>query len=431
MLNRLKERINDYLFFLSFTLKRDSWQHLKPCDVLLVRHDHNCGYIFQDKAYAHLFDSFGDLCTKRGLSVGSIALPYSKMVGKRAYNSPVSANHSSSMIVIFGSIIRLIRGEIIGREWMKSRQVELWCQILEKAIPKYVIGMQPPEFLCRAGKIKKIPVYDLQHGVISDECNWYGEVYRNGIPIQDLPDGFLCWDDQSVTTLSKWACNKGIRVLKVGNPWFLRFTYVHPEDLLVNESIADGNIIDDNRPCIVVSLQWGLATEYPDRMCNGVMVDALEKVILDTIDSYNWIIRLHPHQLRAHGSEKEMVFKYLKTTFGAEKARIWLMSSEIPLPIVLSKADLHITYHSTTVVEAAWLGVRSGLLNEQLDSGGEFPTLFSYERSVGMVEVIPQNPEVIKQWIIDTLAKGHGESTLKDSGKNLDAFMDEIAGRKS
>ncbi len=48
-----------------------------------------------------------------------------------------------------------------------------------------------------------------------------------------------------------------------------------------------------------------------------------------------------------------------------------------------------------------------------------------------MAEVVPQNPEIIKQWITDTLAKGRGQSTLKDTGQNIDAFIDEIAGRKS
>ena len=429
MLNRLKERINNYIFILSFVLRKDSWQHLKQCDVLLVRHDNDCGYTYHGKAYAQLIDSFGDLCVKKDLTVGSVAIPYSRLIGKRAYHSPVSVNHSYIMIEIFGQIIRLIRGDNIWTEWIISRRVDLWVQILEKAKPKCVIGIQPYDFLCRAGKLQKIPVYDLQHGVISDECLWYGGAYRNGIPNKDLPDGFLCWDDQSVTTLSKWACDKGIRVLKIGNPWFLRFIYIHSQDLLVDEALVICNIQGDNRPCIVVSLQWAFATIYPDNMSNGVMADVLEKVILDTSDLYNWIIRLHPVQLR--GPERKMTLNYLSITFGAENCSRWLMASEIPLPVVLSKADLHITNESAVVVEAAWMGVRSGLLSERLGPGGAYHSIFSYERSLGMAELLPQNPEIIKQWITDTLAKGRGQSTLKDNGQNLDAFIDEIAGRKA
>jgi hypothetical protein len=76
------------------------------------------------------------------------------------------------------------------------------------------------------------------------------------------------------------------------------------------------------------------------------------------------------------------------------------------------------------------MGDHSGLLCKQLNNGGKYQDLFTYERHLDMAEIIPQNPDAIKQWIVDTLAKGHGQSTLKDSGKNLDAFINEIAGRK-
>jgi hypothetical protein len=425
----LKIQIKHYVGIISSLFQKDTWQQLKPCDVLLVRHDNDCGYTFHNKAYAHIIDSFGELCTKRGLTIGSVATPFSKLIGDKAYHSPVSYNQSFSILYIFGKVIQLIRRQNISSEWIGSRKLNLWCKILEKSSPKWVVGIQPDEFLCRAGKIKNIPIYDLQHGVISDENPWYGEIYRNTTSIKNLPDGFLCWDDQSVATILKWAHNKGIKVIKIGNPWFIRFFRIQPEDLLVNEALAEGQGIDDKRPCIIVSLQWGLAIEYPDRIFNGVMVDALEKVILGTEKNYNWILRLHPVQMRS--TEREYVLNYLKITFGAKRIELWIKASELPLPVVLQKADLHITDSSTVVIEAAWLGIRNGLLSEQLGFGGKYHSYFSNERNYGIAEVIPQNPEIIKKWIIDTLAKGRGQSTLKESGQNLDNFIDEIAGLKS
>jgi hypothetical protein len=159
------------------------------------------------------------------------------------------------------------------------------------------------------------------------------------------------------------------------------------------------------------------------------MVDSLEKVILNTGELFTWIVRVHPVQLS--GIESKATFDYLTTTFGIERTRMWLASSLIPLPVVLKKADLHITFSSAVVVEAAWMGIRSGLLNKNIGQDGISEDWFSYERSLGMAEVLPQNPEIIKQWIVDTLAKGRGESTLKDTRQNLDAFIDEIAGMKS
>lgn len=425
MYYNLKERAKYYFNILHSALLKDSWQNLNHCDILLVRHDNNCGYTFQGKAYAHLIDTFGDICTKHSLSVRSIAKPYSILVGKRAYNFPVSYNRAYLLSRIIGTVLQTLRGHSVGTAWVDSRRVDLWCQILEKATPRCVIGILPDEHLCRAGKIKKIPVYDLQHGVIADEHPWYGEKYRSDTPIDKLPDGFLCWDDQSVAVISKWAGNKGIHVINVGNPWFLRFATIQPEDLLVHEAIAEGDLIDDSRPCIVVSLQWGLETDYPDKEFNGVIVDALEKVILDTIGLYNWVLRLHPVQMR--DIEKERVIHYLKTTFGAEKTRKWLTASEIPLPVLLSKADLHITDCSTVVIEAGWMGIRSGLLSEQLNQGGKYQSYFSYERSIGMADVLPQNPEIIKKWIIESLRKGRGGYMLKHSHQSFNNFINEIA----
>jgi len=254
----------------------------------------------------------------------------------------------------------------------------------------------------------------------------YREKYRVSTPIEDLPDGFLCWDDRSVATISKWAQNKGIRVLNIGNPWFLRFQKNTPDDRLVSEALDQGKIHNENpdRPSVLVTLQWGLKSINPDARFNGVMTDALEKVILDTENVYNWILRLHPVQLR--GKEREMTLCYLRKAFGEEKAQSWLTSSYIPLPVVLRQTDLHITYHSTVVIEAAWMGVRSALLNQQICKNGEWESIFAHQRSIGMAEVVPQDSDIIKQWISSTLANGRAESTMQDSSQALDAFLEEI-----
>lgn len=418
MLSRTKQLLRG-----AFT--RDTWHTLSPCDVLLVRHDNDCGYTFQGKAYAHLLDSFGDLCIKHTLKIRTVATPFSVLVDTRAYHSPVSYNQSHIVTGLFRQTIQLIKGADIATKWAKSHRVAIWTDILDKAKPKIVVGIQPDEHLCRAGKKKRIPVYDLQHGVIADELPWYGENYRTSTPTEDLPDGFLCWDEQSVTTIAKWADKKDIRVIKVGNPWFLRFLQDDPDDYLVHEAIAQWKTHNDARPSILVSLQWGML--QPEISSNGIIVDALEKVILDTANKYNWILRLHPVQLRSE--EREAVLKYLAETFDVEKAQGWLKSSQDPLPIVLSQADLHITHNSTIVIEAAWMGVRSALLDQKIYNGGNSESYYTYERSIGMAKVLPLDPDIIKKWITDVLVKDRAEPTLKDSSQALDAFIDEIVTR--
>jgi len=426
LLSQIKIR-NEYLGdIIRGALVRDTWKCLEPCDVLIIRHNNDCGYNFDEKAYAPLIDSLGDLCTKKSLRVRSVAKHFSVFVGKRAQYSPVSYNQALIGIGIIKIITWIFKNNQKSESVFESLRVRLWCQILEKCNPGMIISIQPDEYLCRAGKKKGIPVYDLQHGAIAEEDPVYREKYRVSTPIEDLPDGFLCWDDRSVATISKWAQNKGIRVLNIGNPWFLRFQKNTPDDRLVSEALDQGKIHNENpdRPSVLVTLQWGLKSINPDARFNGVMTDALEKVILDTENVYNWILRLHPVQLR--GKEREMTLCYLRKTFGEEKTQSWLTSSYIPLPVVLRQTDLHITYHSTVVIEAAWMGVRSALLNQQICKNGEWESIFAHERSIGMAEVVPQDSDIIKQWISSTLAKGRAESTMQDSSQALDAFLEEI-----
>lgn len=409
---------------LQVALLPDTWQQIDRCDVLLVRSDADCGYCYQGKAYAHLTDSIGDLLTMQGLVVRSVATPYSVHTGNRSHIPSVSFNRFALMTKIIRSFVQLIKGYVNGTEWATKQYKSLWRKILNKAAPQYIVGIQPDVGLCRAGKIKRVPVYDLQHGVIADEHRWYGEKYRANTPPGDLPDGFLCWDEPSATALRKWAPQKGIDVRVVGNPWFSRFIFNDPSDLLVQGVMHSEKIFNNSKPVILVSLQWGLALYHKNDGFNGVMADALEKAILETVDSYNWLIRLHPVQI--NGAEKRTTQDYLKHTFGHLTSVDWALCSVLPLPTVLKQSDLHITEHSTVVVEAGWMGMYSALLNKHICPGGRLENIYEYERNLGLVYVLAQDTQLIKQWIAETLTKGKARPTLKDTREALLTFIGEI-----
>jgi hypothetical protein len=358
----------------------------------------------------------GDLFINRGLAVSSVAKHFAKLTGEKAHNSPVSYNRSALVQATFR------RFGAKSTAWASKQGQQLWESILDQAKPYCVIGSQPHASLCRASKNKGIRVYDLQHGVISDEHLWYGKKCRN-MPSKDLPDGFLCWDEPSAEALRKWAPQKDIDVRVVGNPWFLRFLVKDPGDSLVQEALVTGRIFSNDKPVILVSLQWGLDLYYKYKGFNGVMVDALEKTILETADTYNWLLRLHPVQLR--GPEKDRVQNYLSSTFGHLTSVEWKKCSETALPIVLQLADLHITEHSTVVVEAGWMGIHSALLNSHICSGGRLENIYSYERGLGMAEVLKHDKNIIKQWLEKTLNKGSEKSTLKNASQKFYQFIDE------
>ncbi|WP_150712023.1 hypothetical protein [Pseudomonas fluorescens] len=374
------------------------WGKLRAAEVLFVRHDANCGYIYQGEAYSPIIDTMVDICLLRNLSVQSIATPYSKLVGDQAYNSPVAFNRSFIVIALVGRVLGKIIGDKKSAKWVASKRTDIWLKILRSVKPKLVIGIQPEPALCRACRVMAIPVYDYQHGVIDKNDLWYGELLAKSAAPEDLPYGFLCWDQASAKVLQTWAPDKGATVTVVGHPWFQRFNNAKAQDRLVETAWQDHpKIFNDDKPVILVALQWGLHLHYyPEESFNKVMCSALESVIKSTSDKYNWLLRLHPVQLR--GDEGVACEEYLSAQFSGMAVE-WHKASIMPLPLLLSQIDLHITDMSTVVIEASWFGIPSALLNPFLNKGGSIESLYEYERESGFAAVVPQEIQPIISWI--------------------------------
>lgn len=407
----------------------DTWQKIQPCDVILQAGDGTLNYTYQGKAYRALWDSIGDLFTDRGLVVRTVSdCPGTRLAGTCTHNESFSCNRA----LVFGTLNevlhrkagQLIAPKAVAAEWASRKgKVRLWQRIFEKVRPRCVIGNMPDPALCWAGKIAGVPIYDLQHGIISDQHAHYGIRYPL-FPASDLPNGYLCWDEVSAATLKKWAPQKGIDVRVIGNPWALRFLFPAPSDQLVQDALNKGRIFNNSKPSILVTLQWGFKESYPDEVPNGVMLDALEKTILQTANKYNWHLRLHPIQVT--GREKPMVYEYLERTFGQISTVEWQLSSATPLPLILSHSALHITFNSTVVIESGWMGLRSALLDQDICPGGRYDQYYAHERNLGLATVLPQDVTVIKRWIEENIGKERMPSTLIDYRKNLEEFIDEV-----
>ncbi|MHC8396059.1 hypothetical protein ACYZT8_20825 [Pseudomonas sp. LB3P93] len=391
--------------FISAILTPSGWGKLRESEVLCIRHDANCGYGYKGKAYSPIIDTIVDICLLRNMSVQSIATPYSKLIGDQAYNSPAAFNRSFIIVALFGRVFARLFGDKKSAQWVASKRTNIWLKILRAVQPKLVIGIQPEPALCRACRIMAIPVYDYQHGVIDKNDLWYGELLAKSAAPGDLPHGFLCWDQASAKVLRAWAPDKGATVTVVGHPWFQRFSNAQAEDPFVETARQDHpRIFRDDKPVILVALQWGLHIHYyPEESFNKVMCNALESVIKSTSDKYNWLLRLHPVQLR--GDEGAACEEYLSAQFSGTAVE-WHKASIMPLPLLLSQVDLHITDMSTVVIEASWFGIPSALLNPFLNKGGSIESLYEYERESGFASVLPQEVQPIIAWIEEKLHTG-------------------------
>jgi len=399
-----------------------SIKKLHKCEVVFIRHDNDCGYNYKNKKYSPIIDSAVEICISLGHSTLSIAAPFSINVGEFAFNSPYAFNRIFLLLAINRRILSLFLPNLRSNAWVNERKFRFWLKVLDKVRPKIIIGVQPDPQLCRASRKQNIQIYEIQHGVINTDHFWYCGILKDKTPTSELPHGFLCWDKASAQALNNWAPEKGIQVLVVGNPWFQRFFYPDVTDKLVQELIYSENFFENNRPTILVSLQWDMNFYYKNNSSRKIMImcDALEQTIKSTSALYNWLIRLHPVQ--KNGEEGRACIRYLTQEFGKFDNIEWEINSEIPLPIVLTKCDLHITDMSSVVVEASWGGVPSALLNPLINEGEILADLFELERKIGIATVLPQNNVAIESWIERTLLSEKSyfmQKTPKDAINNF------------
>lgn len=404
----------------------DTWKQIGECDVLMIRHDIHCGYVFQGKAYAHLLDSLAEYLTIAGVVCRTIASPYSLLVGERAHNSPISINRfflKSALLKYIGSVFY---GKKRSHAWDFERKKVFFKKIFGRSKAKFVISIGIPNHLISACKESGVSLYQIQHGVMSDKrIRFFQSFITNN---NEFPTGFLCWDEASEDFFNKLDSDE-FEILTIGNPWFLRFYFPKETDCLVKQSekeIEEIGFISNQRPNILVTLQYGLKKYFGEE--NNTMIEALRKVILETKDKYNWLLRMHPTAYQ--GVDKREQLDFLKSNFGGEENIEWEVSTRLSLPVLLKNVDLHITYNSSTVIEAAWFGIPSVVLCPLSNYQNSWGDVFSRERSSGLVTIVPQTVEALVEWIDTNLIENKRADVFKASinqqKKGLDQFINFV-----
>jgi hypothetical protein len=372
----------------------DDFSSLPRTDILLVRHDNDCGCLVDGRWYAQLLDSIADELPD--VSFISVALPYSKESGDKSYRRAWSFNGAFAR----ESFVKRVRS-ILDRsvDYRETAHCATWTCILQRTRPRVVIAVQPSGSLSSACHRLGIAIMDIQHGFIGDSNPGYGQAFQSGRARDNLPDHILCWDETSAEALRKWAPQKGIRVRVIGNPWISKFLNRKADDFVIGyfDKLLTNELSTKQRPRILVSLQWGLDNPevIPDQalFANEFVTHALESAIFSTLDRYQWIVRPHPAQRKSVATFKRLQ-EYCARRFDGRVS----ISTDIPLPCVLSVSDLHITYNSSVVMEADTLGVPSAMLDPQLDEG-MWSGYFQEQRKKGTADLICCEAESIMEWI--------------------------------
>lgn len=387
--------------------------------------DSDRAYVFRGQRYAQLADSLGDLLRLRGLSCRTAARGFARFTGSSAYGAPASLNRALLAVVLGQRARRFVAGASAARRWREAREAVLWKNVLLRCGARIIVAIQPDTGLCRAAHELGAEVFDLQHGIIDTRENPYYRLDRiaSGEP-WDSPTGYLTWDERSAEALSPMTVH-GARVLVTGNPWFARFLRQEPDDALVRDAIAALPPARSDLPPVLVTLQHGMRQLAPDYIPNGVMADCLATAIRDSCDRFVWQLRLHPSQMT--GSDAARVEKYLRATFGGCRNVEWRSCSRAPLPLLLGRACAHITHYSATTIEAAWMGVRTGLLNPHIRPGAKHAHFLVDERERGAAQTLPLDAGAIVRFVESAVvarrASPHGAVGYV---RHLDAFADYV-----
>ncbi|GAB3340923.1 hypothetical protein GCM10027429_28670 [Marivirga atlantica] len=153
-----------------------------------------------------------------------------------------------------------------------------------------------------------------------------------------LPAVFWVWDEFSANQLTKYFNNSNYKIIRGGNPSMSLYN----DDL----SLVDNQ---NDKPNILITLQ----------PLDEFLPEYIYRVIRNTLERYNWWIRLHPRMKDYQIKKLNQKLEYFNIY---EEVKITEVSS-FPLAKVLDKSDLHISKFSGTIIEAALVNVRSIIID--------------------------------------------------------------------
>lgn len=320
---------------------------MKECDVLLVNHENDRSYKYKGKSYSPFLDSLRVLLEREHRKVECASLFFNEEPSSQSYFEYKTLNRLA------------IKNQLAGtfkREMPVISDTKTWETVLKRCRPKLVIGIQPSKALNRACHALGIRVYDYQHGVITSSMSYYGAEHNLKRNLAEVPDGFFCWDESSVTVISEWAKAKGLGTIELGNPWLKRFSSISEDDTLVRDELAKLPVSRKKR--ILVTLQWGLSHFYPSAFNSEDPIHPSLETAIKNSTNVDWLIRLHPNMQR----QKSLV-DLMKNKFEGIDNVIMEEATNMALPALLSSASGHLTWDSSCVIEASVVKVPSFVLN--------------------------------------------------------------------
>lgn len=385
-LNSILSTIKNYWIFFKEINFSDTSKNLKKCDVLLFCHDANRGIDLEGKAYSPLLDSIQEELNKDGLSTQTIAHPWSKLFGEKAFGNVFSINRSYFFAILKVKIFK------------KDFCTPLYEKILQQASPSRIISIGCNDGLCKAARMLGIPHAELLHGIGYGVIPWGWDTKSE----EFLPQEVLSLDVVSTRTFSFLERNN-IKITQIHHPFLKRFNKNNDKWLPKEWRLNSLNIYEKE---VLFSFQWGYDHEIgclknlQGILPNGLFPEEIISVIKKTKNKILWRFRFHPVQLRMKSKYKkhfDLINKLVKENENCE----WEESSTKPLPAILYRCDAHVTMFSMSAYEAAYMGVKTLTLCPTVMEGGSQEYYFLDLVDKKYVTKMKPNEQEIFDWIID------------------------------
>ncbi len=260
-----------------------------------------------------------------------------------------SYNHLLDECVQMGmNEVRLTNRQLLWEVRRMEYMSDEYMSLLNIIKPRLVIhagwySMSKMALTLAAHKLE-IPVVDIQHGMAGESGSHFAYFDWSNMPpsgYELMPDYMWVWNQDGYDSVARWG---GEKVTPILGGYPMNLVLGNREHLLgryYQRQYASN--YGDTRPVILFTLQWDMV--YPDWILN----------FINQTDEYTWLIRLHPFV-----DENERVF--LKK-LAKKKNIIWEDVANFPLFFLLQNVSMHITMHSSSVIEGEMVGCPSIVLH--------------------------------------------------------------------
>jgi hypothetical protein len=359
-------------------------------EYILLCHDDHRSVTCNNKQYSPLTDSILERLKQSGFTLGSFSIPYSALKSDKAYGNPRSLNGAYSRARTLQKIYQYTIGIFTKERLDRKFIVRFWIYFLKKYNPIEVICIQPSEELCSAGKICRVQISDIQHGVM-DETRYYCSREGWQFGKEGVPDKVYCWDEHSARIIKKkWP---EVNALVFGNPFIQRLKISYKEFLTTNSELTLNKLL--GRRVVLITLQ------YDEKSLSLIKIprNIIESIKLCQASDTIFCIKFHPVQLRSIG-HKELI-KIFKEEYGGDLWSSIIDVSDIPLAIVLNFINYQISESSASAIDAAYFNIKSGFW----DQSEKVKNWFQSYIDSGCIEFLPQNHLEISMKILQEVSR--------------------------